>query len=133
MLIRVCYIQNTMNKLFEVLLKPFSTSPTNVITTRIADDTKIITTRQEGYTDIPLMAEDERKNTTNLFVKPGTTLTVKRAVSGEYTDNGTFRYTKGRITHYLVEGLFTNQNGVDNHTTLCIPKKTIEQGFKIKQ
>jgi hypothetical protein len=60
-------------------------------------------------------------------------LTVKRAVSGEYTDNGTFRYTNGRITHYLVEGIFTNQSNVDSYMALCIPKKAIEQGFQIKQ
>lgn len=126
-----CYSQTIMSRLLQILASLTGTSNPSAITTRIPDDTRVIAKEQQAYTYIPLTPEQESDNITNVFVKPGITLTVRRPVSGEYTDNGSFRYIDGPITHYLVEGMFTNSSKQDSYLALCVPRGVIEERFQI--
>lgn len=131
MLTLLCYSKTIMGFIVK-LAKAMGLVSSGGITPRIADNTKIIPLSNE-YTDIPLQPEEERNNTIQFFVKPGAVLIIKRGVNGFYDQEGTFRYRSGRVTHYLVKGVFTRSDDTSTSMTLHIPRNIIEERFMLKR
>ncbi len=129
----VCYIKNTMNLIFEKVRSVLGLGGKNDITPRIADNTVVTLVNNEQYAYIPLTPKEETNNMVQVFVKPGTNLTVKRGVNGSYDKDEKFRYGNGPINHYLVEGLFTNSEDKATYMSLLIPRKVVEKEFVIKR
>lgn len=106
-----------------------------LITPKDCEGRKIIPKRTDQPTAIPLttgfITNDENSSTTKFFVNPGTELTIKAPVTGEYKSNGQFDHRfKLFYTHYAVQGKFTNSSGQEQETELIIPRKIVEERFQ---
>ena len=114
------------------LLGPSSTKNANEITANTPDNTTITTRNKSQYTYVPLTPQEERNNTVQFFVRPGAELTFKRGVAGYYDEDRKFRNTDGFVTHYLIEGVFTNSDNQDSSMSLYVPRNVVEREFVIK-
>ena len=123
---------NPISLVKKYLFSPSGVKSVNDITASTPDNTIIVNKNKFDFAYIPLTPEEETNNTIQFFVKPKGELIFKRGVAGEYDRDGKFRYTDGFVTHYLIEGIFTNSGNEDSYMSLLVPRQVIERNFVIK-